>query len=97
MTIALALAGAGRWSLARGDLTNAAIMSAGCWWLMRHRWRLLWSARRLVQLGVVSIQMTALRLLDVMWAQLPIVIASARLSPLRSGSIKGARRWSTSA
>jgi O-antigen/teichoic acid export membrane protein len=85
VTIALALAGWGPWSLAVGDLANASTVCGGGWWLMRKRWRLAWRPGRLVRLGIVSVQMTLLRLLDLAWTQLPLVVAGARLATFDVG------------
>jgi O-antigen/teichoic acid export membrane protein len=85
VTIVFAAAGGGPWSLAFGDLANATIVCAGSWWMMRNRWGFAWHPRRLARLGMVSVQMTLLRVLDVMWTQVPLIVANARLSAFDVG------------
>jgi lipopolysaccharide exporter len=84
-TMVLALADKGPWALAYGSLANVTIGSAGCWWMLRDRWCISWHRTHMIRVGLVGVQMTLLRVLDVLWTQLPLVVAHAQLSSFDVG------------
>jgi O-antigen/teichoic acid export membrane protein len=77
---ALALAGAGAWSLAMGSLTNISLVCLGCWWILRDRWALSWSSAQVRQIGLLGVKMSLMHGLDLLWKQLPIILAYSRFS-----------------
>lgn len=79
VTISLAAAGKGAWSLAYGDVVNTAVVSGACWWTMRDRWTVSWNTRHVLRIGVIGVQMTVLRVLDVLWTQVPLLVANIYL------------------
>jgi lipopolysaccharide exporter len=83
-TILLALAGYGPWSLAFGAVVNTAIVSAGCWWILRGR-SMSWHGHHVIRVGVVGVKMTLLRVLDAFWTQLPLFVAHIQLSSFDVG------------
>jgi lipopolysaccharide exporter len=84
-TIALAQAGLGSMSLLWGDIANSTIVSGACWWCVRGRWSTCCNAAHVSRIGWISWQMTLLRALDVLWTQLPILVARAYLGPAAVG------------
>jgi PST family polysaccharide transporter len=85
VTIVLAAAHYGPWSLVWGEIVNTALIAAGAWWTMRKRWAIAWPSTHTIRMGVVGMQMTVLRLLDVLWTQLPLVLAKAHLASFEVG------------
>jgi O-antigen/teichoic acid export membrane protein len=79
-TVVLALLQGGPWSLAYGYIVNMAIVTGGCWWEMRHQWSIFWRPDHIMRIGRISIQMTVLRVLDSLWAQMPLIVANSQLS-----------------
>jgi lipopolysaccharide exporter len=84
-TIVLAFAGFGPWSLAFGDMVNATILSAGCCLKTREQWAFSWRLAHVIRLGLIGVQMTILRVLDVLWNQIPLLVSYARLSSFDVG------------
>jgi PST family polysaccharide transporter len=85
ITLALAYLGQGPRSLFWGDVTNSAIVSGACWWCVRERWSTSWNASHAVRIAWSGSRMTTLRVLDVLWMQLPLLVAKAYLGPSAVG------------
>jgi O-antigen/teichoic acid export membrane protein len=84
-TIVLSLLGEGPRSLAYGCIAYVTIESAGCWWRLGERWSISWHGANMLRIGLVSIQMSLLRLLDGLWTQIPLIIANTQLSSFKVG------------
>lgn len=84
-TLALAYLGLGPKSLFWGDVVNSAIVSGACWWCVRERWSTSWNAAHAVRIGSIGWRMTTLRVLDVLWTQLPLLVAKTYLGPSPAG------------
>jgi PST family polysaccharide transporter len=85
ITLILAYLGHGPKSLFWGDVTNSAIVSGACWWCVRERWSTSWSVADGIRIGWVGWRMTTLRVLDVLWTQLPLLVAKSYLGPAAVG------------
>jgi lipopolysaccharide exporter len=81
ITVALARAGLGPNSLVWGDIANSAIVTGTCWWFTRGRWPTSCNAAHVLRIGRIGWQLTALSVLDLLWTQLPLVVAKAYLGP----------------
>lgn len=85
VTLALAYLGFGPKSLFWGDVTNSAMVTGACWWCVRERWSTSWSTAHAIRIGWIGWRMTMLRVLDVLWTQLPLLVTKTYLGPSSAG------------